>query len=68
MQRLEKSNLTRIYCIYFGILDFFFGKNDFAEEPKILLDTDLKIILSNTAKNFDILLATSLSVSFYIII
>jgi len=51
------------------------GKNNFAEESKILLDTDLKIILlncqnnfvgtlnimSNTAKNFDIL-AVSLSV------
>jgi len=45
------------------------GKKDFAEESKILLDTDLKIILldhqnnfvrtlkirSNAAKNFDIL-------------
>jgi len=45
------------------------GKNDFAEGSKILLDTDLKIILldhqnnfigilkimSNVAKNFDIL-------------
>jgi len=51
------------------------GKNDFAERSKILLDTDLKIILldhqnnfvgtlkimSNSVKNFDIL-ATSLSV------
>jgi len=51
------------------------GKNDFAEGSKILLDTDLKIILldhqnnfigtlkimSNSVKNFDIL-ATSLSV------
>jgi len=43
------------------------GKNDFAEESKILLDTDLKIIvrilktMSNAAKNFDIL-ATGLSV------
>jgi len=51
------------------------GKNDFAEGSKILLDTDLKIILldhqnnfvealkgmSNAAKNFDIL-ATGLSV------
>jgi len=50
------------------------GKNDSAEGSKILLDTDLKIILghqnnfveilkimSNAAKNFDIL-ATSLSV------
>jgi len=50
------------------------GKNDFAEGSKILLDTDLKIILldhqnnfvetlkimSNVAKNFDIL-ANSLS-------
>jgi len=52
-----------------------YGKNDFAEKSKILLDTDLKIILlnhqnnfvgilkiiSNTTKNFDIL-TTSLSV------
>jgi len=50
-----------------------YGKNDFAEKFKILLDTHLKIILldhqyiillkimSNAAKNFDIL-ATSLSV------
>jgi len=49
------------------------GKNDFAEGPKILLDTDLKIILdhqnnfvgilkiSNTVKNFASL-ATNLSV------
>jgi len=50
------------------------GKNNFAEGSKILLDTDLKIILdyqnnfvrtlkitSNIAKNFDIL-AISLSV------
>jgi len=50
------------------------GKNDFAEGFKILLDTDLKIILlnhqnfvktlkimNNTAKSFDIL-AISLSV------
>jgi len=51
------------------------GKNDFAERSKILLDTDLKMILldhqnnfvgtlkmiSNAAKNFDIL-ADSLSV------
>jgi len=57
-------SLTRIY-----------EKNDFAKRSKILLDTDLKIILldhqnnfvgtlkvmSNAAKNFDIL-ATSLSV------
>jgi len=52
-----------------------YGKNDFAEGSKILLDTDLKIILldhqnnfigalkiiSNVAKNFDIL-ATSFSI------
>jgi len=44
------------------------GKNDLAEGSKILLDTDLKIILltiknimSNASKNVDIL-ATSLSV------
>jgi len=51
------------------------GKNNFAEESKILLDTDLKMILlnrqnnfvgtlnimSNAAKNFDIL-AVNLSV------
>jgi len=57
------------------------GKNDFVERSKILLDTDLKIILlghqnnfvvlknKNNAvlKNFDIL-ATSLNVTFYIII
>jgi len=28
------------------------GKNDFAEEFKILLDTDLKIILSDHQNNF----------------
>jgi len=28
------------------------GKNDFAEGSKILLDTDLKIILSNHHDNF----------------
>jgi len=51
------------------------GKNNFAEESKILLDTNLKIILdhqndfvrglkimSNVAKNVDIL-ATNLNVS-----
>jgi len=46
-------------------------KNDFAEKSKILLDTDLQIIqlkiMSNAAKNFDIL-ATSLSVLIIIII
>jgi len=54
------------------------GKNDFAKGSKILLDTDLKIILldhqnyfvgtlkiiSNAAKNFDIL-ATNLNVLLY---
>jgi len=62
----------------FGKLDFskyMHGKNDFAEESKILLATDLKIILldyqnnfvgtlkimSNAAKNFGIL-TISLSV------
>jgi len=54
---------------------FFHGENDFAEGSKILLDTDLKIILlghqnnfvgtlkitSNAAKIFDIL-ATNLSI------
>jgi len=49
------------------------GKNNFAEKSKILLDTDLKIILldhqnncvgilkimSNAAKNFDILAISS---------
>jgi len=28
------------------------GKNDFAEKPKILLDTDVIIILSNHQNNF----------------
>jgi len=53
-------------------------KNDFAEASKILLDTDLKIIcwtskiillemMSNAAKNFDIL-AISLSVKIILII
>jgi len=55
------------------ILKYVHGKNDFAEGSKILLNTDLKIILLdqnncvgtlkvyNVAKNFDIL-ATSLSI------
>jgi len=58
--------------------EFLYGKNDFVERSKILLYTDLKIILlghqnnfvrtlkimSNAAKNFDTL-ATSLSVHNY---
>jgi len=47
---------------------FLHGKNDFTEGSKILLDTDLKIILSktlkimsNSANNFDIL-ATNLKI------
>jgi len=54
--------------IFKRIICLIHGKNDFAERSKILLDTDLKIILwgdqnnfvgilkimSNAAKNFDI--------------
>jgi len=66
----EKNNFTKVFKNLAT-----HGKNDFAEGSKVLLDTDLKIILldhqnnfveilkimSNAAKNFDIL-ATSLSV------
>jgi len=65
------SKLSKISWKYFEI----HGQNNFAERSKILMDTDLKIILldhqnnfveilkisCNAAKNFDIL-ATSLSV------
>jgi len=37
--------------MYF-ILFILHGKNDFAEESEILLDTDLKIILLNHQNNF----------------
>jgi len=58
-------------CAIF-LYKLYYGKNDFVEGFKILLDTDLKIILSNyqnnfigtlkiisnAAKNFDILVST----------
>jgi len=70
---LYQSRINVIVVLLY-ILYMIYEKNDFAEESKILLDTDQKIIslghqnnfrilkiINNAAKNFDIL-ATGLSV------
>jgi len=68
------SNIKAGIHLYIWVFTYIYGKNDFAEESKIYLNTDLKIILldhqnnfvgilkimSNAAKSFDIV--TSLNV------
>jgi len=74
MRCTERSRVAKCNLRCFKIM---YGKNDFAEGSKILLDTNLKIILLdhqnnfvetlkiiNFAKNFNIL-ATGLSVLYY---